>query len=129
MTPDPQLDDMLHAFAAVLGKTPDQLRYEFERYRSKQARRVARHNAAFYDALERITKTQAAAIQALRSLGATPWPKLRQHRDSGNVVIFLSRESVWNDVKGRMGRKIYAVYPDGTRSETFERSISVRKEF
>ena len=121
-------DELLGLVSAALGVTPEHIRMQIEQRRAKLQRRAARNNARYFEALERITKEQMQTIQALRALGAKTWSKLRQDKVSGNVCIFLSRE-VWNGAKGRMGTKIYAVYPDGSRSETFERSISVRSQF
>lgn len=123
-----ELDDLIAVIAPALGKSPAGLRAEVERFRTRKRQRAVKNNDRYYEALERITEEQTKTILALRALGAKTWDKLRQNRDTGNVCIFLSREA-WNPAKGRMGTKLYAVYPDGSRTETFERSISVRAKF
>ncbi len=133
MTTERSEEDFVNELWAIvaqsLNTTPDALKAQ---QRAQQERRAARResqNARYYAALDRITPQQAKVLADLRAQGARVWDKLRQHRESGNVCIFLSRSPVFNDAKGRMGTKLYAVYPDGTRTETFERSISVRAKF
>jgi hypothetical protein len=89
---------------------------------------VDRANAAYDEALLHITPAQALTLDGLRRTGARVWSKLRQDRQTLHVVMFADAAK-WDGAKGRMGRKLYAVYPDGTHHETFERSISVRKTF
>lgn len=55
--------------------------------------------------------------------------KFYQDRHSRHVAAMLVKEKVWNGAKGRIGRKLLMVYPDGSRSETMERSISIRQSF
>jgi hypothetical protein len=35
----------------------------------------------------------------------------------------------WDSKKARLGLKLSMVYPDGSRSETFERSISIKSQY
>lgn len=122
------LDGITEIVAAATGTTPEALRAQFAARRAREEARIARNNAAYDEALTHITLEQAKKIERLRADGARVHSRLRQHRKSHNVVIFLSAQK-WNSAKSRMGTKFFAVYPDGTHAETFERTISVRSDF
>jgi len=121
--------DLLSIVARLLGKSEGSILAEVERRARNQERRVERQNARYLEALEQITEAQAKAINDLCSKGAKPQSSLRQSRKTGRVVIFLQRSPVWHEAKGRMGCILYAVYPDGSISQTYERTLSVRSDF
>jgi len=121
--------ELVNVLAPALGMTPDQLLGQIAARKARAERQAQRASARYTDALHHITVEQAAQIELLRSEhSARMQSGIRQHRVSENVVVFMQAQK-WNAAVGRMGTKLYAVYPDGSRSETFERSISVRRDF
>lgn len=75
-----------------------------------------------------LTEIQRKQLVALMGLGAKPC-KLFQDRSTEHVAVMLTRPNVYDPGKGKIRRKLYMVYPDGSRAETFDQSISVKGEF
>ena len=116
---------LINQIAALLNKTPEQVEREVAARKAARANR----NAKFHDALDRCTDIQQLVIEKLVQGGARPPKKLMENRRTGNVAVMLTKFEVWNGAKGRVMPKLMVVYPDGSRTETFEKSISIKKEF
>jgi len=119
--------------AEVIGKlenmTPEEVMAEARRRAAKQRERMMKKHAAFQAAFANVTDKQSLRIAQMESRGYKSGGKIMQDRRSGNVAVLLVNDNIWNGEKGRIGTKLMMVYPDGTSNETFEKKISVRKEF
>lgn len=126
---DSQISDYLYEVVAkALQTTPEKLRADFANKQRQRRERVARSNAAYYDAMESVTVMQETVIGSLEAQGAKRQKQIWQNRASGNIAVMMVKEA-WDGQKMKMGRKLIMVYPDGTMSQTFEKSISIKKEF
>lgn len=114
--------------ASFLGVSIGQLEYHIAAKREAARRRNANKNAAYRSAAEQMTDIQSAVIEKLECEGAKLQNQLWQNRASGNVARMMVKEA-WNGAKGRVMSKLIMVYPDGTRTETFEKTISIKKVF
>ena len=125
-------NDHLKALAGIIGsatgRSTESVLAEVAHRGQKERQRVARNNARYDAAAARITPAQQARIDALVAAGARRDSRLQQSRRSGLVAVLLSKQAWWG-ARGRMGRKLMFVYPDGTVTETFERSIDLRADF
>lgn len=123
-----ELDALFDILAKGMGVSKEQVLAQVARQRQRRAQRAVRANERYAEALEQITPKQLAMINELRAAGARVQSRIWQNRRSGNVCVILSAER-FNSARGRIMHKLFAVYPDGTRSETFERSISIRTDY
>ncbi len=111
---------------STLLKVPEGALLAHIRAKQEAARRkVANQNARYAAALERMTDVQSVIVEHLQQDGYT----MGVIRLCGNRVAPVLQKQFWNQAKGRMGTKLTIVYPDGTRTATFERSISVKGSF
>jgi len=122
------LHEVLALVAKAVGKTPEALQAEFAARRAQRARRAEAANERYEEALTHVTPAQVAVVERLRCEGARLHSRIRQNRRSSNIVLFLQAQK-FNSAKSRVCTKLYAVYPDGTHAETFEKTISVRSAF
>lgn len=115
--------------ARCMGITVEQLAEQVRARREAAKRRVERNNARFAEALSRISEAQALIVEKKQAEGYKI-AKLLVSRSSENVAVMLSKRPVWDPAKHAMGGKLLVVYPTPPLTcETFERSISIRKEF
>jgi len=121
-------DDLYRMLAAAFNLSPEQMKAEAQAKQQRAAQRAAAQDERYREAFKHITAPQAQRVAELRQAGAKLQSSLRQHRVSGNVVLFLQRQ-LFDPARGRIATKLYAVYPDGNHAETFERTISVRADF
>lgn len=128
--PDPKMDALYNDIIRLITLLDDPVamaQYE-EEMKLRRAIRRAKHErkiAALYDAL---TDKCEALVAAYKQSGYEV-NKFFTDRGSGNVAVMLVKRNVWNHEKSRMGHSLVMVYPDGSRSETREKSISVKREF
>lgn len=124
------IDSELEALRAILRLIDDPTAWaQFSAERAaQQANRRARHAQRFETMLHHVTPEQVAQINALRALGAKV-VRLYQDRASRNVAVLMQRRPVFDTTRSRMGCKLYMLYPDGSRVETFEKSISIQQSF
>jgi hypothetical protein len=124
----------LRALIDLLLNNPDSLdaalremaRAEMQRRRE----RVARNNAKYDRLLTQMTDKQANTICSLEGNGYKINQVFYKKNDSyGNIAVMLVKEQVWNDEKGKIGRKIVVVYADGMQDSTFDKAISMRNVF
>ena len=112
----------------MTGVSVAQIRADIANKQARHNARVASKNERYRVALLNVTKIQAEKVAALKQGGAVLQNGIRQDRRTGNIAMFLHKKT-WDGAKGRVGCKLYAVYPDGSVSETFEKSISVKSSF
>lgn len=125
---DSLLQDLIPGLARVLGTTPEQLQAYVDARREQARQRVARNNQRYREALHSMTDVQSLVVDKHEASGYKI-NKLYVNRYSQRVAVMLVKRAVWNSAKGKIGCKLMMVYPDGSSSETFERSISIREEF
>jgi hypothetical protein len=125
---DAIIDDLYEAVGKVFGMSTEQVRQECLRLAANRRARIANRNAAYERALARQTDIQELVISKLISSGHSLQPRLWESCTTGRVARMLTKQ-VWNGAKGRMGMKLVMVYPDGSQSETLEKTISIRKDF
>ncbi len=118
----------MDVLAPAVGLSPDALREEMHRHHQKRLARIRANNARYDDALRHLTPKQTDII-AKREADGWKMGKIWPNRISLRAAVMLSKKPVWDSSKNRMGAKLAIVYPDGTVSETFERSISLRSNF
>lgn len=123
------LNDIAGLVGAITGQTPEQVLANARAKAAASRARMQRANARYYAALSNVTDKQALRIDQQVSRGWRQTSQLWQNRATGNVAIMLVNDQLWNSEKGRMGKKLMMVYPDGTSNETFEKTISIRKQF
>lgn len=115
---------LLDIISKVTGMSPAAIRADIERRKRSSERRAQTKQARYLDALLQVTPEQARKVEALKQQGATQHRSLRQHRTTLQVCLFMQAEK-WCSAKGRVATKLYAIYPDGSHAETFERTIRV----
>ncbi len=125
---DPLVSDLYEIIARASGLSVEQLRIDIARQRAKREARVRTNNARFDAALERITDIQQVVIDRLEREGYRANSRIWIDARSRNIARTFSKR-VWDTRKGAMGTKLVTVYPDGTRNETFEKRITIRKSF
>lgn len=96
--------------------------------RRKAMERIARNNARFEAWLGLMTDAQKDRVIELEASGAKI-NKVYKRNGVARVAVMMVKRGVWNDAKGAPGTKLMMVYGDGTTNQTFEKSISIRKEF
>ena len=116
----------LQALVEILSDPAKLAAYE-RAYEARREQRIANHAKRVRAMVARITAIQDGFVQEYKRQGATV-NKYFRDRYSDNVAVMLTKQG-WNSAKGRIGTKIIMVYPDGTRAETFERTISIKKSF
>jgi hypothetical protein len=124
------IDTKLEALRSMLRLIDDPTafaRFNAESKRAAEQRR-ARHAHKWAAMLHHVTPEQVAQINALRALGAKA-VRLYQDRTSRNAAVMMQRRPVFDTTRSRMGCKLYMIYPDGSRVETFEKSISIQQSF
>lgn len=120
--------DIADIVSMMTGLTQEQVLAEC-RVRAERARqRQIAKNARFEAGLRRITDQQALRIGQRESQGYK-FNKMWQDRTTQNVAVLLVNDNIWNGAKGRIGTKMMVVYPDGSTTETMEKTISLRKTF
>jgi hypothetical protein len=96
----------------------------------RRRERIARNNAKYDRLLTQMTDKQANKISQLESNGYKINQVFYKKNDvRGNIAVMLVKEQVWNDEKGKIGRKLVVMYADGTQDSTFDRAIAMRKVF
>jgi len=119
------LTDLL---AQILGTTPEQIQAHIQAKQAAARRRIAANNARYEQALRAMTDTQSCVVDSLVAKGNRLQSEIWINKSTRNIALMLTMQC-WNSMKGRMGIKITMVYPDGTTNSTFEKTISLRKEF
>jgi hypothetical protein len=122
------IDPLVDSLAKALGISSDDLREDLAKRRARIANKVASNNARFYAALNAMTDEQTAVVDRHMANGYHVNKVLVDTR-SGRTAVLMVKRPVWWPAKGIMGRKLLVVYPDSKSAETFEKSISIRKEF
>ena len=130
------LDNMnaqqLQALIDLLMQDPDQIEEVLREYARemlrKRRQRIIRNNQSYEDVLSRMTDKQANNISKFEG-NAYKINKVFWHKNEmdGNVAVMLVKDAVYDDVSGKVKRKIIVVYSDGSHDHTFEKSISIRK--
>lgn len=116
------------SIAACLRVPVEQLDAYIAQRREQRRRHAAAKNARYAQALSHVTDVQACVVERLQQDGYLLADKMWQDKQSLNVARLLSKRC-WNAAKGQISTKLVMVYPDGSRAETFERSISIRKTY
>lgn len=124
-----QVQDLMIQIANLLNTTPEEVAAQIAARREAARRNFARKNARYTAALACMSDIQSVVIDSLEANGAKMAGKVYQNRRSGRVAVMMVKNQVWNGIKGRCMDKLMMVYPDGSRTETFEKSISIKKEF
>lgn len=119
--------DLLVGIAKLLSMTPEMLRVKMEQDRAARQRRLAKKAAKWQMAMGQMTDLQGAAVDSLVAGGASI-NRIAMHQVSGNVAVMLTRP-LWDTMKGRMGTKLYLVYPNGKYTATFEKKITIDPDF
>jgi hypothetical protein len=107
---------------------PEALRLLAREQMRKRRDRIVRNNQRYAQALAQMTDKQALEASKLEGNGY----KVNQvfwHKDDpqGNVALMMVKESVYDDISGKVKQKIVVVYSNGTFDSTFEKKISIRK--
>lgn len=124
-TVPPELASMV---AQLLGCSVEQLAERVHAQRDAARRGVERNNLRFAAALRSMSDVQALVVEN-RGREGYKVSKLLVSRSSERVAVMMQKRPVWDTVRNKMGGSLMMIYPDGTTSQTFERSISIRKEF
>ncbi len=122
------LDTLLDLTAKILGTTPENVRAQVAQRQEQARRRIERNNYRYGQALAAMTDVQSCVVDKLEA-DTCRINKLYVNRQSGNVAVMMVKSAVWWQAKGKIGRKLIMVYPDGTTSDTFERTISIRRDY
>ena len=131
MTPEQKIKELIGLldvamnFEKLSNEERDKL---YQQFKAERQRKIARHAMKWQDLMNRMTKKCLDKVDELTRLGASI-NKLYTDRATGNVAAMVVRPNVWDSAKGRMGRSLYMVYPDGGAVQTFEKSISIRRSF
>jgi len=120
--------DPIEILARALGTTPQALQTHINAKREQARRRVAANNARYAAALASMTDVQALLVEQAEA-GGHKINQLFVDRRSGHVAVMMVKEQVWDEAKHRMGRKLLMVYPDGVRTTTMEKRISIKQSF
>lgn len=120
--------ELCEIIARSLGTTPEALQAHIEARREQERRRVESNNARYARALRSMSDVQAMLVAQAEREGHKI-SHLRIDRHSGNVAVLMFKEKVWDGAKGRMGIKLLFIYPDGTRTTTMEKRISLKQSF
>lgn len=121
-------DFLIDVIAPAIGLTSDQLRDDMVRHHAKRKARIQRSNQLYADALNELTDKQTDIITKREADG---WKinKVWQNKVSFRTAVMLVKKPIWDSSKNRLGTKLAMVYPDGSITETFERSVTVKQEF
>lgn len=111
----------------ILGDPEQFKRYEAAIKQRREARR-ARHEAKVAVLFSRLTDKAEALIAAYEREGAKV-NKFFTDRSSGNVAVMMVGRQVWDQRKQRTVKPLIMVYPDGTRTTTNERSVTLKRHF
>lgn len=94
----------------------------------KRRERIARNNAKLAALMSQVTDHQANSIYKNEANGYKFNQVIFDKRNPrGNVAVMLTKEQVYNEMTGRMGKKIMIVYSDGHVDSTFNKSIEISK--
>lgn len=121
-------DSLKRVIADALGTTPERVQEYIEQRREVARRRVERRNSRYAEALASLTDVQSVLVDKFEA-DTCEVNKLYVSRQTRRVAVMMVKWKVWWPEKGKIGRKIIMIYPDGTTSQTFEKTISVRKDF
>lgn len=91
-----------------------------------QRRNVTRLDRAqrWRAAISLVTDEQQAQIHALRGLSARA---TRVFKIGERVAVLMQRDNVFDNDTSKLRCKLYVVYPDGSRVETFDKSIRINE--
>lgn len=120
--------ELLATVAKALGVSVESMKAQIEQRRAIRERRVAARNERFDVALRRVTPVQEVIFDQLLRQGYCANSNIWRSKKTGNVARTFSKQ-VWDSAKGRMGRVLVTVYPDGTMNRTMEKRISIRDNF
>jgi hypothetical protein len=112
----------------LMGLTPEEFKDYVQKSKAAAKMRVIKKNLKFQANLALATDVQTLIADKLESEGAKFSGKIWRNRRSGNICMLYS-QGTWDSAKGRIGRKLIMIYPDGSVSKTFEKSISIKSEF
>ena len=121
-------DDIMMMIAKLENMTPEEVERSYQRRLAERKMRIARHEARWQSLLNRMTEKCLEKVDAVKRQGGSI-NKLYTHKYSGNVAAMMVRPNVWDGAKGKMGRKIIMIYPDGSQVETLEKTISIKRDF
>lgn len=111
----------------ILGDPEQFKQYESYLKQRREARR-ARHEAKVAVLFSRLTDKAEALIAAYEREGAKVNKFFTDH-SSGNVAVMMVGRQVWDQRKQRTVKPLIMVYPDGTRTTTNERSVTLKRHF
>ena len=125
---DPMAETLAKALAAAMNVPVSEIEAHILRHRAAAKARFERHRQQWGAWIDAMKDVQHVLVEEAERTG---YKVVRLYRDraSRNVAVLLQKEQVWNSAKGRMGRALMMVYPDGTRGITMERSISIKQKF
>jgi len=121
-------NDIMGMIARLENSTPEEIERQYQRRLQERKMKIARHEARWQALLNRMTEKCLEKVDGVKRQGGSI-NKLYTHKYSGNVAAMMVRPNVWDGVKGKMGRKLIMVYPDGSQVETFEKTISIKRDF
>lgn len=122
------MNDINDIIARIFQINPESLQAYIDSRKEKARRRVQSNNARYDAAIARITDVQACIIERMEAEGYRMQNRIHINKATGNIAVMLVK-SVWNSAKGRVSPKLVMLYPDGSRNETFEKSITIRQQF
>lgn len=116
--------------ADCLGVSVEQLAREVHARRDAARRRVERNNARFAQALRSMSAAQALVVAQHEQQGYKVGKLLVSRNSDRSVAVLMQKRPVWDPRKNKMGGKLVMVYPNMPMIvETFERTISIRRDF
>lgn len=129
MTTTPDMDKAIASMKQLIEILGDPAKLaQYEAYlQAKRAQRQAKH-AAKLEAWQNAMSLQCdAMVEQYRCEGAVV-NKYFRDRTTGNIAVMLTKKT-FDHAKSRMGTKLIMVYPDGSRTETMEKKISIKRSF
>jgi|SRR5579863_372136 len=124
----PATQMLAESLATAFGVPIDQIEAYVEARREKARQRFERHQRKWGAALAALTDVQAVLVSQAEADGHSI-NKLYTNRASRRTAVMMVKYPVWDNRKHRMGTKLLMVYPDGSRSTTMEKSISIKQSF
>lgn len=119
--------DLADILAKIFNITSDDLAAYVSRRQEASRRRLMSKRAAWERSVRAMTDVQSVIIDDLTHDGYE-LQKSWTNRASGRVAYLLVKQ-LWNPAKGRIGSKLVMVYPDGSQTTTFEKTISIKQQF
>ncbi len=119
--------EIAEILANLFKVSPEALAAYVQERQEAARRRMMSKRASWERSVRAMTNVQSVIIDDMTHDGYQ-LNKSWTNRASGRVAFMLVKE-LWNSAKGRVGTKLVMVYPDGSRVETFEKTISVKQVF